>query len=232
MRSVGLLMTALAFAAAAPIGAYAQEKKMERSVTVAGAASIGAEPDMAAISTGVISEAETAKDALARNSQTMKKVIDGLKAQGIDAKDLQTHNFHINPRYANTKDGQAPRIVGYSVTNNVRVLVRDVTKLGETVDAVVTLGANQAGQITFIVSKAESLKDEARKAAIANALRRAKLYAEAAGATVGPVISISEEASQARPMPMARAAMSGGAVPIEAGTQQLDVHVQVTWALQ
>ncbi len=96
------------------------------------------------------------------------------------------------------------------------------------------LGANQVGGIEFLVSAAETLKDEARKVAMQNALRRAKLFAAAGGAEVGEIIAIAEDmaAPPSRPVMMARAAMSADAVPIERGTQSLEVRVNVTWALK
>ncbi len=207
---------------------------MERSIAISASAQVAAEPDIAQIATGVLSEADTARDALTKNSAAMQKIIDGLKGAGIEPKDIQTVHFGINPRYTHAKDGTAPRIVGYQVLNTMRITVRDVKRVGEVLDGVVTLGANQAGGISFEVSKAETLKDEARRQAMANALRRAKLFADAAGAEVGPVISISEEVHgpSPRPMPAGRMAMSAEAVPVEAGSKTLEVRVHVTWGLK
>jgi hypothetical protein len=106
------------------------------------------------------------------------------------------------------------------------------TRLGEMLDSAITLGANQVNGINFDVSNAETLKDEARKQAMVNAKRRAELYATAAGAQLGSVLTISEDVSSGpRPMPLARAAMAGN-VPIEAGTRTLTVEVHVTYALR
>ncbi|MFM9939248.1 MAG: SIMPL domain-containing protein [Hyphomicrobiaceae bacterium] len=229
-------VTAMWLAAGALLpAALAQEKRpMERVITVSASGTVAAEPDLALISTGVLSEAATARDALTQNTAAMKKIIDGLKGAGIEPKDIQTVHFGIQPRYVHSKDGQPPRITGYQVINNLRITVREVARLGEVMDGVVTLGANQAGGIAFEVSKAETLKDEARRVAMANALRRAKLFADAAGAKVGPVISISEEVQGGGPRPMVqtRAAMSADSVPVEAGSKTLEVRVQVTWALE
>lgn len=232
MRYGHALIVAVSLLAVSGFGAFAQERKMERTITVAATGAVDVEPDIATISTGVMSEAPTAREALTKNTEAMKKVVDGLKAKGIDARDIQTTQFQIDPTYQTAKDGSAPKIVGYRVNNSVSLIVRDIGKLGEIIDAVVTLGANQAGHIGFEASKAETLRDEARKLAIANALRRAKLYAEAAGASVGQVLTISEGVVNAAPMPMGRVAMSAKAVPIERGTERLEVSVQVTWALQ
>jgi uncharacterized protein YggE len=212
----------------------AQDRRPDRSVTVSATGTVAAEPDMAHVSTGVVSEAESAREALNRNSATMKKLIDGLKAKGITEKDIQTTSINVEPRYQQFKDGRPSTIAGYRVVNQVRITARDLAKLGEVLDQAVTLGANQMGAIQFEVSNAEKLKDEARKRAMENALRRAKLYAAGAGAEVGPVISISEEVQfiGPRPVPMARTALAAEAVPIEAGTQMLEARVHVTWSLK
>jgi uncharacterized protein len=212
----------------------AQDIKMQRTVSVSATGSVNAEPDQAAISTGVVAEGDTARAALSANTASMAKLIDGLKAAAIAPKDIKTVSFNVQPRYQNFKDGRPAVINGYQVTNQVRILVRDLDKLGQVLDAAVTLGANQIGSIEFQVSTAETLKDEARRIAMANALRRAKLFAETAGASVGEVIDIAEDmaAPVGRPMMTAKAAMSQEAVPIERGTQALEVRVNVTWALK
>jgi uncharacterized protein len=156
------------------------DKSAERYVSVSATASVAADPDMAAISTGVIVEADTAKEAFARNSTVMAKLIEGLKALGIAAKDIQTTAVNVEPRYTQAKDGRPATISGYRVVNQVRLTVRDVKRLGEMLDGAIMLGANQVNGISFDVSNAETLKDEARKQAMDNAKRRAELYATAA----------------------------------------------------
>jgi uncharacterized protein YggE len=208
-------------------------KPAERTVSVSATGSVMAEPDIAYISTGVVSEAATARDALTANSAAMAKVVTGLKGAGIPAKDIQTTSINVEPRYDQPKDKPAT-IKGYRVHNQVRITARDIKKLGDVLDQVVTLGANQINSIAFEVSTAEQLKDDARKAAMANALRRAKLYASAAGADVGDVLNIAEDVRMAGPQPRAagRASFSAEAVPVEAGSQRLEVQVHVTWALR
>ncbi len=204
-----------------------------RTVTVSASGEAVAEPDMASISSGVVAEAPSAREALSKNTVVMKKLIDGLKAAGIEAKDIQTSSFNVNPVYSNPREGQAPVITGYQVHNQVTIRARDLARLGDVLDSMVSLGANQMNGLAFEVSKAETLRDEARKAAIANARRRAELYATAAGATVGEVVSISEDTAGFHPQPKvyARAAMAE-AVPIERGTQTLEANVTVTWSLK
>ncbi len=206
---------------------------MQKNITVSATGTVDATPDLARIQTGVITEAETAAQALSGNSQAMAKLIGGLKESAIEPKDIQTSSFRVEPRYTNPRDGQAPEINGYRVVNEVQVVVRDITKLGAILDALVKLGANQMNGLSFDVSKAETLKDDARKQAIENALRRAKLLAAAAGAEVGDVIAISEDVSHGGPRPyaMARAAKAD-MVPIEGGSETLEARVTVTWALK
>ena len=206
--------------------------KLERAVSVSASGTVTAEPDIAHISGGVTTEGETAKDAIARNSAVMGKLIEGLKGAGIAARDIQTTTLQVEPRYTQPKDGRPGAISGYRVVNQVRLTVREVKRLGEILDSAITLGANQVNGISFDVSNAETLKDEARKQAMDNAKRRAELYATAAGAQLGSVLTISEDVSSGpRPMPLARTAMAGN-VPIEAGTRTLTVEVHVTYALR
>lgn len=211
----------------------AEAPRMERTITVSATGQAGAVPDTARIQTGVVSEAATAREALSANSDAMAKLISGLKSNGIEAKDIQTSSFNVEPRYTNPQEGQPPVIDGYRVVNQAEVLARDLDLLGEVLDRMVTLGANQINGISFEVSAAETLRDAARKDAIANARRRADLYAEAAGAKVGRVLSISEGvASEPRPYAKAYRTAAMDAVPIERGTQMLDASVTVTWSLE
>lgn len=228
-----LLSPVLALAALPAVSALAADDiAARRSITVSATGLVAVEPDQARISSGVTTEAETAKDALAENSATMKKLIDGLKAAGVAAKDIQTSQLSVNPRYTRPREGETQRIDGYSVTNQVEITARDLDKLGEVLDALVRLGANQMGGLTFGVSEAETLRDDARKEAVANARRRAELYAQAAGVELGEVLKIDEGGeSGPPPMPMARA-MKMEAVPIERGTETLSASVTITWALK
>ncbi len=237
--SSALAAAVLAVAGLAP--AFAQStppdtpRMTERTVSVSAQGRVSAAPDRASISTGVQTEADTAREAMARNTAAMSKLIDGLKALGIAAKDIQTTAIQVNPRYTNPRDGKPPVINGYTALNQVRIVVVDIKKIGEVLDAALTLGANQMGGIGFEVSTAETLKDDARKAAMVNARRRAELYAAAAGATLGQVLSIAEDIRMAGPAPYAGRMKSMAAaqdVPVEAGSVDLETTVHVTWSLK
>ncbi len=208
----------------------ADADKTERTVTVSATGSVTAEPDIAYISAGVVTESGSARDAIARNSTVMARLIDGLKGAGFPAGDLQTTQLNVAPRYTQAKEGRPAAIDGYRVSNLVRLTVRDVKRLGEIADLAISLGANQINQISFGVADAEKLADEARRNAIENARRRGELYAKAAGAQLGPVLRISEGGLDVAVPTMA--VRHKAAPPIEAGTRRLVVEVSVVYALR
>jgi uncharacterized protein YggE len=237
MRSLTQALAASALLVAAALvmarpGMAADDKTAERFVSVSASGSVSAVPDLATISAGVLTEGDTARDALSRNNIAMARLIDGLKAAGIATKDIQTTNLNVEPRYAQPKEGRAATVSGYRVSNQVRITVRDIKKLGDLLDQAITLGANQMNRIAYEVSNAETLKDEARKLAMENARRRAQLYATAAGAQLGPVLRISENVAEGGPIFPKAGRVAMQSVPVEVGTEMLEVEVHVTYALR
>ena len=227
-----VLLLTLAALAGPSVEAAAEDNRMERTVTVSASGTATAVPDTARISTGVVAEAATAREALTANNAAMAKLIAALKENGIEPQDIQTSGFNLNPRYTNPRDGQPPVIDGYQAANQVTVHVRDLDKMGEVLDKLVSVGANQMNGITFEVSTAETLRDVARKEAVVNARRRAELFAAAAGVKVGKVVSITEGAMiEPRPFFKAGRVAAMEAVPVERGTQSLEATVTVTWEL-
>ena len=221
----------LAAAPLQPLPALAHDQADKRTLSLTAAGAIKTTPDEVDISTGVTSEAKTAREALDQNTEAITQVVDALKAEGIDPKDIQTINFSVSPVYDQTpydKPAPPPVVVAYRVTNQVRISLHDTTKLGAILDKVVTLGSNQIDAIEFGVEEPESLKDEARKLALKNVTDNAKLYAEAAGVGLGPILSISEEESSYYPRAVPAAARMEMAkdVPIEAGTATVEVRVK------
>lgn len=214
-----------------PLGAAAEDKRMERTITVSGTGIVKAEPNVAYVSTGVVTEGSTAKEAIARNTAAMSKLVEGLKKSGIAAGDIQTTTFNVGPRYTQPKDGKPATINGYQVTNQVRLTIRNVAKLGDLLDEAIVLGANQINHIAFDIADAEPLKDDARKQAVANARKRAELYASAAGVSLGDVLRLVEDGAGFNPVLEGRVAMRA-AVPVEPGTRTLEVEVHVTYALR
>jgi uncharacterized protein YggE len=212
----------------------ADDEPQKRTISLNGTGTVKLAPDIINISTGVESDAAVAKDALAKNTAAMTKVVAELKQSGIEPRDIQTANFSVEPRYDNSDEDKAPKLVGYRVTNSVFITVRDISKLGEVLDKIVSLGANSIGGISFGVANREAVENEARKLAMADAIAKAKLFAEAAGAELGEVMTISEQGGY-QPYFEKRAAapMAASApVPIEAGTESVSMQVSVTWELK
>lgn len=230
------LLAVLVLMACSPLqasSALAHDEAQKRTISLVGTGAIKTTPDKVDISTGVTSEATSAREALDKNTGAMTKVVEALKGEGIDPKDIQTTNFSVGPIYEQKADGRAPVVVGYRVNNQVRITLHDTGKLGAILDKVVTLGANQIDSIEFGVEEPEALKDEARKLALKNVTDNAKLYAEAAGVGLGPVLSISEEESSYQPRfaPAATRMEMSKDVPIEAGTASVEVRVRVAWEI-
>jgi uncharacterized protein len=213
--------------------ALAHDEPQKRTISLVATGAVKTTPDKVDISTGVTSEAKSAREALDQNTEAMAKVVEALKGEGIEPKDIQTTNFSVSPVYEQRKEGTAPFIVGYRVTNAVRITVRDTKKLGAILDKVVSLGANQIDSIEFGVDEAQVLKDEARKLALKNVTDNAKLYAEAAGVGLSQILSISEEESSYQPRfaPAATRMEMAKNVPIESGTASVEVRVRVTWEI-
>jgi len=204
-------------------------------MSLTGVGDVRAAPDMALITTGVIIQAATAKDALAKNSQKMSSVFTSLKNAGIDKKDIQTSNFNVGPRYKYSKDGTPPRIIGYQVTNQVSVKVRDLSKLGGILDQVAKVGANRMGGIRFTHSNMTELRDKARAEAVKDALRKANIYTEGTGTKLVRILSISENYNAPRPIPMAMersAKLASRDVPIASGENTIRTQVNIVWEIQ
>ena len=202
------------------------------TVSVTGEATVSVPPDLAQVDGGVSSDAKTAREAFEANNAAMGKVLLALKGAGIAEKDIQTSRLSLQPQNALSRSGPSP-IVGYRASNRVTVRVRDVAKVASVIDTLVGAGANDIGGIGFSVSNASKLLDEARERAVADARRKAEIYAKAAGVTLGAPVSISEESSPG-PVPYRRmaAGMPVSAAPVAQGEETLQVTVSVSWAIK
>jgi uncharacterized protein YggE len=218
----------IAVAAFAPLSANAAEK-LYKLVTVTGEATVAVAPDMAVIRIGVTSQGKTAREASEANAKQMTAVLAAIKDAGIADRDVQTSWLSLQPQYDPNKTGAA-RLIGFQVNNQVTVKIRDIGKLPAILDRAIAAGANEMSGIEFVVSEQSKLLDKARAEAIADAHRKAELYANAAGMKVGRVMAISEEGS----VPLQRAFQpmrAGAAAPIAPGEQSLRAVVTVSYEL-
>ncbi|WP_199763369.1 SIMPL domain-containing protein [Bradyrhizobium guangdongense] len=218
--------------ATALLTAPARADDFPSAVTVSGEATISAAPDLAHIDAGVANDAKTAKEASDANNAAMGKVLLALKGAGIAEKDYQTSRLSLQPQYGQNKSSGASPVVGFRASNRVTVKIRDVTKVAGVIDALVNAGANDIGNISFEVTQASKLLDDAREQAVADARRKAEVYAKATGVTLGAPLSISEGGA---PVPLFKARMAAPmAAPaaVAPGEETLSVTVNVSWAIK
>lgn len=200
-------------------------------LTVTGEGRIDSAPDMATITLGVTSEADTAAAALRETSEATAEVLALLKQAGLAARDMQTRDLSLSPLWNNSSSSSQPKINGYQAGNNVMVRVRALDTLGMILDTVVQGGANQFHGLSFGLQNPGPVQDDARRAAVAEALRKAKLYAEAAGITLGPILELNESGGSApQPEMMGRMAAVSVAVPVAGG--EVSTVAQVTMVFQ
>ncbi len=208
--------------------ALAPAQATEKLVTVTGEATVAVAPDTAMIRLGVGTQEKTAREASEANARQMTAVIAAIKDTGVADRDIQTSRLSLQPQYDPNKSGTA-RLTGFQASNQVTVRIRDIDKLPTVLDRAITAGANEMSGIEFVVSEQSKLLDQARDDAIADARRKADLYAKAAGAKLGRVVSITEEGSAPPPRPIQ--ALRAGAVPIAPGEQTLRAIVTVSYEL-
>lgn len=231
------LLGLVTFAALAGLAAPA----LAGTVSIEGRGEVSAAPDTAFITSGVTTQGGTAREALDLNTQAMADLIASLKESGIEARDIQTSGFSVNPNYVYSDERDAngyslpPRINGYQVSNIVTVRVRALEDLGAILDKSVTVGANTINGVSFTVADPSELYNAARKAAFADARTKAELYADLAGSRLEDIVSINESQNFSAPpqpyMAMAKAEGAARDVPVEAGEMSFAINVSVQWEL-
>ena len=193
-----------------------------------------ARPDMGVINLGVTTEGQTAAAALAENARRMTALTQALRRAGVAERDIQTSNVSVNPQQE-YREGQAPRITGYQANNTVTARVRNVDNLGRVIDAAVGAGGNTVNGVSFAHQNVDAQLDAARRAAIAEARRRAELYASALGMRVQRIVAVQEGGGFSPPMPVPYAARMDAqqmSTPISPGEIETRVNVSVTFELR
>ncbi|MCS0501639.1 SIMPL domain-containing protein [Ancylobacter mangrovi] len=231
------LIAATLLGSLAPVAAQDLSPAARRpTLTVTGEGKAAGAPDMATFSSAVVSEAKTAREALDANSASVSQMIAAIKAAGVESRDIATSGFSIQPQYrAVKKDGdEAARITGYEVRNMVTVRLRDLSKLGDLLDQVVTSGANQITGIAFSIADPTALEDAARVGAVNDARHRAETVAAAAGLRLVRIVSLNSEGGMP-PMPRMAAApmmMKADSVPVEAGETEIRSSVTIVYEIE
>ncbi len=230
--STGALMSNTAHAQTAPV---ANVSGTLLSVSAEGSSQ--RVPDIAMISTGVVSRAADTASAMQKNAEEMHKVMAALKKAGIAERDIQTSGINLNPQY-HYEQNQPPRITGYEARNTLSVKVRDLSRLGRILDTLVAQGANEISGPSFQLDKPDEAYDEARREALEKAQKRAEMYANALGLKVRRIVSIDESGGGFRPpMPMMqsmdRITVTGSKIGTEVapGESNLSVNLNLVFEL-
>ncbi len=242
----GIAIAGTVFVAAALLGAVACSPKttvqvpsqqQQTGITVSGEGKATGTPDIANIQLGVSKLANTVADARSQAAASMDAMVTSMKDNGVDAKDIQTQQLNISPEYDYSNNKQT--LKGFRVTNIVSAKIRKIDDTSKIVDDAVTAGGNdaQVQGISFSIENPDDLKAQARKDAMDDARSRAETLAKEAGVTLGDPITISES-NVVVPVPFAAGAtaadrsVAAPETPIEPGTQDVTVDINVTWSIK
>lgn len=190
---------------------------------------VKAAPDMATINFGVVTEATTAAEAMSLNATRMTEVMTALRRAGIEARNVQTSGLNLSAQYDYVQN-EPPKLRGYQASNQVTVVIDDLTKVGTTADAVVAAGVNQINGIGFGLRDPSAAENQARQIAVRNLQAKAALYSQALGVELGGIRSLSEGGGYSPPSPQpmyARAAMAG-ADSTQVSPGELTVRIDIT----
>jgi hypothetical protein len=186
-------------------------------------------PNRLSIDLGVVCRAPTARQALSRANERAAALIELLGREGVAKSDIATRSISIHPHY-----DDKGKVAGYEASNDVVVVLRDLDRAGDVVDAAAgAVGDDiRMGALTFGIEDPSDLLADARRRAVATAARQASGLALAAGVALGPIVRIVEGSGGAppTPRPMLRA-MAAESVPIEPGSQRLTVSVEIEWEI-
>lgn len=247
-RRPGLVWAARVVAAAALVGVLSgsanathaapltQTSPLPNTITVAGEGEATAQPDVAYVSVGVVTQAPTAAQATADNARLLNSVLDALRGRGVESRDLQTSGLSVSPQYAQGRS-ERPDIIGYQAINNVTVTVNDVARAGELLDAALGAGANRVGGLRFSIRDTAALRQQALAQAVAAARTNAEAIAASLGLPLSGVSTVVEESVNV-PTPRAvafsapAAAPAAPPTPVEAGELHVTARVRIAFRFE
>ena len=230
IRIAALVVAAAAVVAFAGVGrpdSAGGASKPTGGITVTGTGTVTSVPDEATFTVGVQTQGSTARDALASNSEQMRRVIAAVRLAGVSKDDVQTQDVSVSANYS---DGN--QIDGYSASNSVLVTIRDLSRAGRVLDAASNAGANQVYGPSLSRSDQDALEKKALRDAVGEARTKAEALAKAAGVSLGGVTAITEGSSGgAEPYYATDLRMAKADAPIEPGTQDIQASVTITFAI-
>jgi uncharacterized protein YggE len=225
-------VAALSVRPGAAAGAPATDTPAAHTITVSASGKVTIVPDVARINLGVTVSKPTVKAARQAGAQAMTDIIAAIKAQGVADADIQTTNLSLYPQYGSTTP---TRVIGYQISEQLQVTVRDLDKAGDVVDVAVAKGATDVNGISFEIADPVKAQNDARAAAVEAARTSAQAMAAAGNVSLGAVVSITD-ATPVSPIFYGYGAVKGGAVPdaatpVQPGTQDLSAMVTVVFEI-
>lgn len=219
-----------------PVVAPASEADAPRVIVVTGTGEVTAQPDMATIRLGVTHRDADARDAMDRVSGDMRRIFETVGEFGIQPRDVQTASLRLDTIWEDRRanDPAPPRVSAFVARNDIAIRVRDFDRLGDLLDRLLRDGANRFSGVSFAVQRPAPLRDEARSRAVADARRKATLYAQAAGVRMGEVLEIREPGSASSPAPrMSRSEpiMAEAAMPVAGGELSFSARITILYAI-
>lgn len=220
------VVLALALALVSGVPAAGQGRAEGPQIVVTGRGEVTAAPDIATLRLGVESRAEMAAAALEAARDGMDAVLSALAGAGVAEADIRTTDLSLDPIFAEaSRPGAEGEVTGYVATNLAHVRIRRIDRVGEFIDAAAAAGANSFRGLDFDLADPSMALDEARSGAVADAARRARVLAEAAGVSLGPIRSITEGGGPVRGAATALAREAG----IAPGELTLSAEVTIVY---
>jgi len=222
-----LASTALLLAASPALA-----EEVNPTLSLSASSDVQVAPDYATVQSGVVTRAGTAQQAVQDNTRAMTAVFDALRRAGISGNDVQTSQLSVSPVYSDRREPETNdlTIIGYETRNTVSAKVRDTTRVGNVIDAMVTAGANNIQNVSFGAEDTSAAMDQARREAIISLLARANLFADAAGFELCGITRMSEDfARPAQPMMMAR--MESASTPVAAGQLSITASINADFCI-
>ncbi len=216
---------------AGPISFNLNATSGDFQVTGEGKASI--KPDNATVQAGVSVTGNAAPAVQDQMNTKINQVIAAIKAQGVDAADIQTSNYNVNPNFDYSGGSQRPN--GFVANTTLTIKVKDIAKVNAVIDAATQAGATNVSNLGFTNSNDSAATDEARKMAIADAKQKAKTIASQVGFKLGKIVDYSEGGQGTEPRPYlmtANKAVGGAPTDVQPGTNEITVSVTLSYEVQ
>ncbi len=215
---------------------------VERVFSVSASGKTLVKPDKAQLRIGLVTQPQkTAAEAVKQGNEQMTKVVEALKAAGVKSEEMQTSGYNLNPRYTYSND-RGQQLEGYELYQELRVKlgIAESNKISEVLAAATGAGANQVGDVQFVVDNPDEALLAARKEAIAKAKVKARQLSQSTGMRLGKIVDILEDGTGVQPPIMyardAAMGMGGGsAVPapsVEVGQNEVSVTVTLVYRVR